>query len=160
MFAGHQCVSVSVVVGVTSSTHEVEPHFQAALLLLGNGGTQEEPLLQGRTWEPRGLTGERAGRTWQQPWIAFADSILAGKADLGSVWKKVRRIKQQFLILTCNTAAQSTPRPKAKRTLSRKVSLRPVTPTVSRWTVNNSDERWRLPSRTWCQMTVWRLTPH
>ena len=69
VFAGHQCVSVSVVVGATSSTVWVEPHFQAALLPLGNGGTQEgpPPPLQGRTGEPRGLTGERAGRTWQQP---------------------------------------------------------------------------------------------
>ena len=59
-------VSVSVVVGATSSTLWVEPHFQAALLPLGNGGTQEGPPLQGRTGEPRGLAGERAGRTWQQ----------------------------------------------------------------------------------------------
>ena len=66
MFAGHQCVSVSVVVGATSSTFWVEPLFQAALLPLGNGGTQEGPPLQGRTGEPRGLAGERAGRTWQQ----------------------------------------------------------------------------------------------
>ena len=66
VFAGHQCVSVSVVVGATSSTLWVEPQFQAALLPLGNGGTQEGPPLQGRTGEPRGLTGERAGRTWQQ----------------------------------------------------------------------------------------------
>ena len=41
--AGHQCVSVSVVVGASSSTHWVEPHFQAALLPLGNGRTQEGP---------------------------------------------------------------------------------------------------------------------
>ena len=31
-------------------------------------------------------------------WIAFADSISAGKAHLGSVWKKVRRIKQQCVV--------------------------------------------------------------
>ena len=47
VFAGHQCVSgcvsVSVVVGAISSTRWVEPHFQAALLPLGNGGTQEGP---------------------------------------------------------------------------------------------------------------------
>ena len=67
VFARHQCVSISVVVGATSSTRWVEPHFQAALLPLGNGGTQEGPPIQGRTGEPRGLTGERAGRTWQQP---------------------------------------------------------------------------------------------
>ena len=39
VFAGHERVSVSVVVGATCSTHWVEPHFQAALLPLGNGGT-------------------------------------------------------------------------------------------------------------------------
>ena len=71
VFAAHQCVSVSVVVGATSSTFWVEPLFQAALIPLGNGGTQEGPApppppLQGRTGEPRGLVGERAGRTWQQ----------------------------------------------------------------------------------------------
>ena len=68
VFAGHQCVSVSVVVGATSSTLWVEPHFQAALLPLGNGGTQERhpPPSREETGEPRGLTGERAGRTWQQ----------------------------------------------------------------------------------------------
>ena len=31
-------------------------------------------------------------------WIAFADSISAGKADLGSVWKKIRRMKQQCVV--------------------------------------------------------------
>ena len=31
-------------------------------------------------------------------WIAFADSISAGKADLGSVRKKIRRIKQQCVV--------------------------------------------------------------
>ena len=34
---------------------------------LGNGGTEEGPSLQVRTGVPRGLIGERAGRTWQQP---------------------------------------------------------------------------------------------
>ena len=31
-------------------------------------------------------------------WIAFADSISAGKVDLGSVWKKIRRMKQQCVV--------------------------------------------------------------
>ena len=31
-------------------------------------------------------------------WIAFADSTSAGKADLGSVWKKIRRMKQQCVV--------------------------------------------------------------
>ena len=31
-------------------------------------------------------------------WIAFADSISDGKADLGSVWKKIRRMKQQCVV--------------------------------------------------------------
>ena len=31
-------------------------------------------------------------------WIAFADSVSAGKADLGSVWKKIRRMKQQCVV--------------------------------------------------------------
>ena len=31
-------------------------------------------------------------------WIAFADSISAGKADLGSVWKMIRRMKQQCVV--------------------------------------------------------------
>ena len=73
VFAGHQ--SVSGCVRWTSVCerfcgcwgNKLYPHFQAALLPLGNGGTQEGPPLQGRTWEPRGLTGERASRTWQQP---------------------------------------------------------------------------------------------
>ena len=43
VFAGHHCVSVSVVVGATSSTFWVEPLFQAALLPLGNGGKKDPP---------------------------------------------------------------------------------------------------------------------
>ena len=31
-------------------------------------------------------------------WVAFADSISAGKADLGSVCKKIRRMKQQCVV--------------------------------------------------------------
>ena len=31
-------------------------------------------------------------------WIAFSDSTSAGKSDLGSVWKKIRRMKQQCVV--------------------------------------------------------------
>ena len=30
-------------------------------------------------------------------WIAFSDSISSGKSDLGSVWEKIRRMKQQCI---------------------------------------------------------------
>ncbi|MCB4782005.1 MAG: hypothetical protein LGB70_04070, partial [Sulfurovum sp.] len=41
-------------------------------------------------------------------WIAFADSISAGKADLGSVWKKIRRMKQQCVVPDCDLQHGST----------------------------------------------------
>ena len=60
-------------------------------------------------------------------WIAFAGSISAGKADLGSVWKKIRRMKQQCVVPDSDLQHGST-----KYTTCCGISLRPVTPTVSR----------------------------
>ena len=30
-------------------------------------------------------------------WLAFSDSVSAGKTDLGSVWKKIKKMKQQYV---------------------------------------------------------------
>ena len=30
-------------------------------------------------------------------WLAFSDSVSAGKTDLGSVWKKIKKMRQQYV---------------------------------------------------------------
>ena len=95
-------------------------------------------------------------------WIAFADSISAGKADLGSMWKKIKRMKQQCVVPDSDLQHGSTKYTTAqsKADALAKAFAEASDTTVSRRTGNNSDERWRLLSRTRCHMIVWRLTPH
>ena len=98
-------------------------------------------------------------------WIAFSDSVSAGKVDLGSAWK-TRKMKQQYVAPDSNlqegSRVYTTDRAKADA-FSWKPLLKPVTLTASLRTCDSSDGRWRLLSRTRCWMTVWRLTltpPH
>ena len=82
VFAGHQCVSVSVVVGATGSTFWVEPLFQAALLPLGNGGTQEgHPASR----EEPGSREDSLGREPVEP-----GSNLPPEPDRGPKGRRVR----------------------------------------------------------------------
>ena len=95
-------------------------------------------------------------------WIAFTDSISAGKADLGSVWKKIRRMKQQCVVpdsdLQHGSTKYTTAQSKADA-LAKAFAEASDTDSLH-LTGNNSNEIWWLPSCTRCQMTVWRLTPH
>ena len=95
-------------------------------------------------------------------WIAFADSISAGKADLGSVWKKIRRMKQQCVVPDSDLQHGSTKYTTAQSKADALVKAFAEASDTDSLPAdrNNSDERWRLPSRTRCQMTVWQSTPH
>ena len=93
VFAGHQCVSVSVVVGATSSTHWVEPHFQAALLPLGNGGTQEGPPSR----EEPGSQEDSLGREPVEPGSKPPQSPTVAPKDLESDFVTPRKRGQRQL---------------------------------------------------------------
>ena len=95
-------------------------------------------------------------------WLASLDSVSAGKADLGSVWKKMRKMKQQYVApdsdLQRGSRVYSTDQ--AKADVSWKPALKPVAPTVSPRTCDSSDVKWMLLSRSRRRTIVWRATPH
>ena len=101
-------------------------------------------------------------RAERDHWLASLDSVSAGKADLGSVWKKMRKMKRQYVApdsdLQRGSRVYTTDQ--AKADVSWKPALKPVAPTVSPRTCDSSDVRWMLLSRSRRRTIVWRATPH
>ena len=98
----------------------------------------------------------------KDPWIAFADSISAGKADLGSMWKKIRRMKQQCVVPDSDLQHGST---KYTTTQSKADALAKAFAEASDTDSLPADRQQfrREMEATFMhpvQMTVWRLTPH
>ena len=95
-------------------------------------------------------------------WIAFADSISAGKADLGSVWKKIRRMKQQCVVPDSDLQHGSTKYTTAQSKADALAKAFAEASDTDSLPADRQQFRREMEATFThrCQMTVWRLTPH